>query len=88
MASLQEQQDIRVKFYNSPAVVKHIKANGIPKNNRAFRDMVASGTSETVDSKEGLDLMACLGEIVFMSHVQQINIMDKSNGKIIVSIPR
>jgi len=50
--------------------------------------MIASGTSEALDSKKGLDLMACLGEIVFRSHVQQINIMDKSNGKTIVSIPR
>jgi len=88
MASVEEQQDIRAKFYNSSAVVKHIKANGIPKSDRAFRDMITSGTSEALDSKEGLDLMACLGEVVFRSHAQQINIVDKSKGKTIVSIPR
>jgi len=81
-----EGQDTRSKFYSSQAVTKYIKSVGVPKSRRAFRDMVASGSSEDLDSTKGLELIACLGEVVFMKHPQQINIMDKSNGKIIVSI--
>ncbi len=86
MINEKEEQDTRSKFYNSQSVAKYIKAVGIPKTRRAFRDMVASGSSEDLDSKKGLELISCLGEVVFMKHPQQINIMDKSNCKIIVSI--
>jgi hypothetical protein len=79
-------QDTRSKFYNSQSVVKHIKTNGVPKSRGAWRDMVASGSSEDLNSEKGLELMDCLGEVVFMKHPQQINIMDKSNGKIIATI--
>jgi len=48
--------------------------------------MVASGSSEDLESKKGLELIACLGKVTFIKHPQQINIMDKSNGKIIASI--
>ncbi|MDA4128791.1 MAG: hypothetical protein OK422_05015 [Thaumarchaeota archaeon] len=86
MASEKEEQDTRSKFYNSPSVAKYIKTDGVPKTRRAFRDMVASGSSEDLDSDKGRELIASLGKVVFMKHPQQINIMDKSNGKIIVSI--
>lgn len=81
-----EEQDTRSKFYNSQAVAKYIKAFGIPKTRGTFRDMVASGSSEDLDSEKGLELITCLGRVTFMKHPQQINIMDKSNGKMIVSI--
>ncbi len=86
MTNEKEEQDTRSKFYNSQAVAKYIKTSGTPKTRIAFRDMVASGSSEDLDSEKGRELIACLGEVVFMKHPQQINIMDKSNGKIIVSI--
>lgn len=86
MTSEKEEQDTRSKFYNNQTVAKYIKAVGIPKTGGAFRDMVASGTSEDLDNKKGLELITCLGKVVFMKHPQQINIMDKSNGKIIASI--
>ena len=86
MLDEKEEQDTRSKFYNSQGVAKYIKAVGIPMTRGAFRGMVASGSSEALDSKKGLELIACLGKVVFMKHPQQINIMDKSNGKIIVSI--
>ena len=79
-------QDTRSKFYNSQSVVKHIKTHGVPKSRGAWRDMVASGSSEDLDGEKGKELIACLGEVVFMRHPQQINIMDKSSGKIIVTI--
>lgn len=86
MINEKEEQGTRSKFYNSQSVTKYIKRAGIPKTRGTFRDMVASGSSEDLDSKKGLELIACLGKVVFMEHPQQINIMDKSNGKIIVSI--
>jgi hypothetical protein len=86
MIDKKEEQDTRSKFYNSQSVAKYIKAVGIPKTRGAFRDLVASGSSEDLNSKKGLELIACLGRVVFMKHPQQINILDKSNGKIIVSI--
>jgi hypothetical protein len=88
MTSEKKGQDIRVEFYTSQAVVKYITTNGIPKSKSAFRDMVTSGTSEKLDTKEGMELMACLGRVVFFKHPQQINVMDKSNLKMIASIPR
>jgi hypothetical protein len=86
MMNEKEEQDTRSKFYNSQSVAKYIKTVGIPKTSHAFRDMVASGSSDDLDSKEGLELTSCLGKVVFMKHPQQINIIDKSNGKMIVSI--
>ncbi len=86
MMNEKEEQDTRSRFYNSQSVTKCIKATGISKTRGTFRDMVASGSSEDLDSEKGLELIACLGKVVFMKHPQQINIMDKSNGKIIVSI--
>jgi hypothetical protein len=86
MINEKEEQQTRSKFYNSQSVAKYIKAVGIPKTWGAFRDMAASDSSEDLGSKKGLELISCLGKVVFMKHPQQINIMDKSNGKIIVSI--
>jgi hypothetical protein len=86
MENNKAEQDTRSKFYNSQSVIKHIKTNGVPKSRGAWRDMIASGSSEDLDSEKGLDLIACLGNVVFMKHPQQINIMDKSNGQIIATI--
>jgi len=83
---VQADQDTRSNFYNSQPVVKHIKTKGVPKSRGSWRDMVASGSSEDLDSEKGLKLIACLGEVVFMKHPQQINIMDKSSGRIIATI--
>ena len=88
MINEEKQRDVRAKFYSSPAVVRHIRARGVPKSDHAFRDMVAAGSSEQLESEKGLELVACLRQVVFTSHTQQINIMDKSDGKTIVSIER
>ncbi len=86
MMNEKEEQDTRSKFYNSQSVAKYIKTAGIPKTRGAFRNMVASGSSEDLNSEKGLELIACLGKVVYMKHPQQINIMDRSNLKIIASI--
>jgi hypothetical protein len=86
--SEKEDQNTRAKFYNGKSLAKYITLRGIPKSKHAFRDMVASGSSEELDDASGLKLAACLGQVTFSVHPQQINVMDKSNGKIIASIKR
>ncbi len=88
MTNEKKEQDIRARFFTSQSVARYIRANGVPKSRHAFRDMVASGTSEKLESEKGLELIACLGHVVFAKHPQQINVMDKSNGKWIASITR
>ncbi|HEY4673152.1 MAG: hypothetical protein HYY67_06665 [Thaumarchaeota archaeon] len=88
MNNQKEAQDIRAKFYNSQTVVGYIRANGVPKSKHSFHDMVASGTSEKLDAEKGLELIDVLGDVVFSMHPQQINVMDRSNGKTIASIRR
>jgi hypothetical protein len=84
----EEDQNTRAKFYSSQPLAKYIMLNGIPKSIHAFRDMVASGTSEDLTTEDGLRLIACLREVTFLRHTQLTNVMDKSNGKIIASITR
>lgn len=83
-----EDQNIRAKFYTNPLVVRYIRAHGVPKSKHAFKDMVSSGISKKLDTKKGLELLNCLGYVVFSTHPQQVNVMDKSNGKTIASIRR
>lgn len=83
----ERQRDTRAKFYNSPAVIKYIQGSGIPKRTQEFRRMVMAGSTEVLDSKDGARLIVCLGDVTFRRHPQQINIMDKSSGKTITSIP-
>ena len=84
----EEDQVTRAEFYSRRPVAKYIMVNGRPRTTHAFRDMVASGSSEDLASEKGLALIACLGQVAFFMHPQQINIMDKSNGKIIASLKR
>jgi hypothetical protein len=77
----------REDFYHNSVVKAHLKGIGIPRTIGSFRDMVASGSSLNLDSVAGLSLMRTLGGVTFSKHPQQINIMDKLSGKLIVSIP-
>jgi len=86
--TIEDDQVTRAEFYSSRPVAKYIMVNGRPRSNHAFRDMVAAGSSEDLDSEKGLALIACLGQVAFFAHPQQINIMDKTNGKIIASLTR
>jgi hypothetical protein len=79
-------QDERLKFYGSDSVVRYIKTVGIPKRTGEFRDMVASGSTVKLDTKEGADLIVTLRRVVFAKHPQQINVTDDTNGKMIASI--
>jgi hypothetical protein len=79
-------QEARLKFYGSDAVVRYLKTVGIPKRTGEFRDMVASGSTLKLDSKEGADFVVSMRRVVFAKHPQQINITDDTNGKMIASI--
>ena len=86
--TIEQDQVTRAEFYSSPPVAKYLLANGRPGTKHAFRDMVACGSSEDLNSKKGLALIVCLSQVAFFKHPQQMNIMDKSNGKIIASLKR
>jgi hypothetical protein len=81
-------QETRAEFYGSKSLAKYIKAHGVPRSRNAFRAMVASSSSEDLEGEKGAELIACLGKVAFFTHPQQINIMDKSNGKLIAIIAR
>jgi len=83
-----ENEETRSEFYGTKSLAKYIKIHGVPKTTGAFRAMVASGSSEDLDGKKGVELIACLGQVTFFTHPQQVNIMDKGNCKLIASIAR
>jgi len=76
-----------MKFYNEREVARLISKNGVPKNKVAVEAMVTAGmagSSVTITQ----DLIDCLNHVTFAVHPQQINIRDKTNGKIIACIRR
>ncbi len=81
MTNEKQDEETRINFYNNKTVAKFVKAEGVPKTKLAFKRMVASGSSENLDSKKGTALIACLGNVMFTKHPQQINVMDKVSGK-------
>ncbi len=78
----------RKKFYNDPEVVKLISRDGVPKTKKAMTAVISAGTSGKPDSPVDPELFDCLGFVVFAVHPQQINIRDKTTGKIIAVIAR
>jgi hypothetical protein len=87
MSNEKSRQRTREEFYCASLVKKHIRAMGIPTTVGSFRDMVASGSSVNLDSPEGLALIETLSQVTFSGHPQQVNVMDKTSGKTIISIP-
>jgi hypothetical protein len=87
MSSEKSRQQTREEFYCASPVKRHIRAMGIPTTVGSFRDMVASGSSVNLESPEGLTLIETLSQVTFSGHPQQVNVMDKTSGKTIASIP-
>ena len=86
MSSKYETEDSierRSKFYRSDAARKHLKKYGVPKTGRATKDLIA-----TMFPDADQDTVESVGYVHFQVHPQQINIMDKANGKLIVSIEK
>ena len=75
----------RDSFYNKKDVAKLLLAEGVPKTKQAMLKLLALANVGGTGIQESLD---CLRNVVFVIHPQQINIRDKTNGQIIVSIPR
>ena len=86
MSTDKSDQQTRKDFYCNSLVKQHIKTEGVPKTVGSFRAMVASGSGVNLDSSEGSNLIGILHGITFSKHPQQINVMDKSSGQMIVSI--
>lgn len=80
-------QQTREQFYSDSRVKNYLKSRGIPQTSASFRGMVASGSDMKLDTPAGLKLIETLGNVTFSKHPQQINVMDKSTGRTIVSIP-
>jgi hypothetical protein len=89
MFSENELADIqrRSNFYHKKEVARLLLANGIPKNKREMLKLTA--LEDTDGSIKALQKsFDCLRSVTFEVHPQQINIRDKTNGQIVVSIPR
>lgn len=75
----------RRDFYTSESVDNFLKKHGVPKSRHAVRSLVALANGKA-DSQVGVESIEILGHVYFQVHAQQINIRDKANGKLIVSI--
>ena len=85
MYSEKEQKDMirRADFYGNKEVAKLLLKDGAPKTKQAM--LMLFGLENKDTSEESFD---CIRNVTFVIHPQQINIRDKANGKIIVSIAR
>lgn len=86
MYSEKELQEIsrRSDFYKKKEVAKFLLTHGTPRTKAAMLKLLEFD-DQSSDAKESVN---CLREVTFVVHPQQVNIWDKSNGKMIISIPR
>lgn len=78
----------RSEFYMRREVAVHLSKNGAPKSARASKALVAMGMTGNVDGEVNQELLDSLNNVRFEVHPQQINIRDKENGKLIISLKR
>jgi hypothetical protein len=83
LADIQRRND----FYHKKEVTKLLVASGIPTTKR---EMVKLTALENTDGslKALQESFECIRNVTFEVHPQQINIRDKTNGQIIVSISK
>jgi hypothetical protein len=89
MFSVSELDDIqrRDDFYHKKEVAKLLLTSGIPTNKREMARLTA--LEESNGSVKALEeSYDCLRKVTFEVHPQQINIRDKTNGQIVVTISR
>ena len=79
----QEEIERRFKFYTSEEVKKYLKKNGVPKSRRAMKALILSNYPDA-----STEIMESLGNVHFAVHPQQINIHDKTDEKLIISIEK
>ena len=75
----------RREFYTSESVDNFIKKHGVPKTRNAMKNLVAIANGKNENQVDG-EAVNLFGYVYFQIHSQQINIRDKANGKLIVSI--
>jgi hypothetical protein len=75
----------RGEFYTSESVDNFLKKHGVPKSIQALRGLVALANGKA-DSQVDGTAIELLGHVYFQVHLHQINIRDKANGKLIVSV--
>lgn len=75
----------RIEFYTSKSVDDFLKKHGIPKSKQQLRSLVSMGLGKNHEELDG-EVVQSMGHVYFQVHKQQINVRDKANGKLIVSI--
>ena len=79
----QEEIERRFRFYRSEEVKKYLKKNGVPKSRRAMKALISASYPDA-----GPEVVESLGHVHFDVHPQQINIRDKTDEKLIISIEK
>ncbi len=75
----------RVKFYTSKDVSRYLSVNGTPKSKHSWKELIAlSATRKGGDVSQ--ELSDYLSNVRFEVHPEQINVRDKANGNMVVSI--
>ncbi|MDG6905997.1 MAG: hypothetical protein JRN20_09460 [Nitrososphaerota archaeon] len=85
MSKEEEEEEVerRFRFYRSEQVKKYLKKNGVPKSRRAMKALILTNYPDATP-----EIMESLGHVHFAVHPQQINVHDKSNEKLIISIEK
>ncbi|MCL5067676.1 MAG: hypothetical protein M1368_04905 [Thaumarchaeota archaeon] len=85
MAAYESQEEIerRSRFYRSEEVKKYLKKNGVPKSRKAMKVLILSSYPDA-----GREIIESLAHVHFAVHSQQINMHDKTNEKLIISIEK
>lgn len=86
MLSKEQESAQRTAFYTKKEVGAYLLKNGVPRSAHASKALVAMGTTGNVDGKVNQEVLDSLNNVYFEVHPQQVNIRDKKNGKLIISL--
>lgn len=78
-----EEVERRSAFYKSEEAKKFLKKNGIPKSKTSKRALVMAGYPEADP-----ELVESLSYVHYEMHPQQINIREKKDQKLIISLEK
>ena len=78
----QEEIERRFRFYRSEEAKKYLKKNGVPKSRSAMRGLISASYPDS-----NTEIIESLSHVHFV-HPQQINIRDRTNEKLIISIEK
>gem|GEM_PF-413467 len=73
----------RQEFYTSETVDNFIKKHGVPKTRVAMQNLISLANGKAEPAQNLVEMMS---HVYFQVHPEQVNIRDRANGKIIVSI--